>query len=217
MVQLQTQLNAIHERIAEAQNIVARRERSVKRAERNLEIAEDNLAQLQNERDELLIASWGDIPNWQVIFDLVNPSPAMYEYKEKWVREKGLHAGGMYNCHTNQGAFSGGFTTTSEHELYQNIRMVEFVMQYLRTDHNNEKTMIVYNVPTDNCCHNFVFNTGTGKYGITTDSYMSRSNITEFSTAEEALRYLQSISDTDIVPEPESLPGAVIYPDGDEE
>ena len=95
--------------------------------------------------------------------------------------------------------------------------MVEFVMQYLRADRNNEKVMIVYNVPNDNCCHNFVFNTGMGKYGITTDSYMSRSNITEFSTAEEALRYLQSISDTDIVPEPESLPGAVIYPDGDEE
>jgi hypothetical protein len=94
MVQLQTQLNAIHERIAEAQNIVARRERSVKRAERNLEIAEDNLAQLQNERDELLIASWGDIPNWQVIFDLVNPSPAMYEYKEKWVRKKAFTRAG---------------------------------------------------------------------------------------------------------------------------
>ena len=210
MVQLQTQLNAIHERISDAQNIVARRERSVKRAERNLEIAEDNLAQLQNERDELLIASWGDIPNWQVIFDLVNPSPAMYEYKEKWIREKGLHAGGMYNCHTNQGAFSVGFTTTSEHELHQNIRMVEFVMQHLRADRNNEKVMSVYNVPTDNYCHNFVFNTETGKYGITTDSYMSRRSITEYSTTEEALRYLQSISDTDIVPEMESLPGPVI-------
>lgn len=210
MIQLQTQLDAIRERIADAQDIVARRERSVKRAERNLEIAEENLAELQNERDELLIASWGDIPNWQVIFDLVNPSPAMYEYKEKWVREKGLHATGMYNCNTNQGAFSVGFTTTSEHELHQNTRMVEFVMQYLRADRNNEKTMIVYNVPTDNCCHNFVFNAGTGKYGITTDSYMSRRSITEYSTAEEALRYLQSISDTDIVPEPESLPGSVI-------
>lgn len=83
MIQLQTQLDAIRERIADAQDIVTRRERSVKRAERNLEIAEENLAELQNERDELLIASWGDIPNWQVIFDLVNPSPAMYEYKER--------------------------------------------------------------------------------------------------------------------------------------
>lgn len=210
MVQLQTKLDAINERIADAQDIVKRRERSVKRAERNLEFAEDNLAELQNERDELLIASWGDIPNWQVIFDLVNPSPAMYEYKNKWVREKGLHAAGMYNCNTNQRGFSVGFTTTSEHELHQNIRMVEFVMQYLRADHNNEKVMIVYNVPNDNCCHNFVFNTQTGKYGITTDSYMIRRSITEYSTAEEALRYLQSISDTDIVPEPESLPGSVI-------
>jgi len=210
MVQLKTQLNAIHERIADAQDIVKRRERSVKRAERNLEIAEDNLAQLQNERDELLIASWGDIPNWQVIFDLINPSPTMYEYKEKWIREKGLHAVGMNNCNTNQVAFSVGFTTTSEHELHQNIRMVEFVMQYLRADRNNEKVMIIYNVPTDNCCHNFVFNTETGKYGITTDSCMSRLSITEYSTAEEALRYLQSISDTDIVPERESLPASVI-------
>ena len=210
MIHLQTQLDAIRERIAEAKDIVTRRERSVKRAERNLEIAEDNLAELQNERDELLIASWGDKPNWQVIFDLVDPSPAMYEYKEKWVREKGLHSTGMYNCQTNQGAFSVGFTTTSVHELNQNIRMVEFVMQYLRADRKNEKTMIVYNVPTDNCCYNFVFNTGTGKYGITTDSFMSRSSISEFSTAEEALRYLQSISDTDIVPESESLPGSGI-------
>ncbi|MEH5573111.1 hypothetical protein PO590_13640 [Raoultella ornithinolytica] len=210
MIHLQTQLDAIRERIAEAKDIVTRRERSVKRAERNLEIAEDNLAELQNERDELLIASWGDKPNWQVIFDLVDPSPAMYEYKEKWVREKGLHSTGMYNCHTNQGAFSVGFTTTSVHELNQNIRMVEFVMQYLRADRKNEKTMIVYNVPTDNCCYNFVFNTGTGKYGITTDSFMCRSSISEFSTAEEALRYLQSISDTDIVPESESLPGSGI-------
>jgi hypothetical protein len=39
---------------------------------------------------------------------------------------------------------------------------------------------------------------------------MSRRSITEYSTAEEALRYLQSISDTDIVPELESLPGPVI-------
>ncbi|MEH4661079.1 hypothetical protein [Phytobacter diazotrophicus] len=210
MNHLQTQLDAIRERIAEAKDIVTRRERSVKRAERNLEIAEDNLAELQNERDELLIASWGDKPNWQVIFDLVDPSPAMYEYKEKWVRKKGLHSTGMYNYQTNQGAFSVGFTTTSVHELNQNIRMVEFVMQYLRADRKNEKTMIVYNVPTDNCCYNFVFNTGTGKYGITTDSFMSRSSISEFSTAEEALRYLQSISDTDIVPESESLPGSGI-------
>ena len=147
---------------------------------------------------------------------LVNPSAAMYEYKEKWLGEKGLHAAGMYNCNTNQGAFSVGFTTNSEHELHQNIRMVEFVMQYLRADRNNEKVMIVYNVPTDNCCYDFVFNTATGQYGITTDSFMCRSSIIEFSTAEEALRYLQSISETDIVPEPESLPGLEIYPSGGE-
>lgn len=209
MITLQTQLDTIQERIANAQDIVARRERSVNRAERNLEIAEDNLAELQNERDKLLIASWGDKPNWQVIFDLVDPSQAMYEYKEKWIRKKGLHAAGMYNCDTNQGAFAVGFSTTSEYELNKNVRMVEFVMQYLRADRNNDKTMIVYNVPTDDCCFNFVFNTVTRKYAVTTDSYMCRRSIIEHSTLEQALRYLQSISDTDIVSEPENLPDSL--------
>lgn len=62
----------------------------------------------------------------------------MYEYKEQWAGEKGLRTAGMYNCNTNQGAFSVGFTTNSEHELHQNIRMVEFVMQYLRADRNKK-------------------------------------------------------------------------------
>ena len=210
MKPLQTQLDAIRARIADASDILTRRERSVKRAERNLEIAEYDLAELENERDKLLIASWGDKPNWQAIFDLVNASPAMYEYKQKWVKEKGLHSTGMYNCETNQGGFSVGFTTTTEVELNQNISMVEFVMQYLRTNRKNEKTMIVYNVPTEDCCHNFVLNTKTGKYGITTDQYMSRSSVNEFSTLAEALRYLQSISDTDIIPEAECFSSSLL-------
>ena len=210
MNSLQTQLDAIRARIADASDIVTRRERSVKRAERNLEIAEYDLAELQNERDKILIASWGDKPNWQVIFDLVDASPAMYEYKQKWVEEAGLHSTGMYNCETKQGGFSVGFTTTTQEELNQNIRMVEFIMPYLRPDRNNEKALIVYNVPGDDCCHNFVLNTKTGKYGISTDRYMSRFSVDEFPTLAEALRYLQSISDTDIIPDAESFPGSLL-------
>ncbi|EIW7797206.1 hypothetical protein MH329_003365, partial [Salmonella enterica] len=55
-------IKAIEKLISDASEVIAKRERSVRRAERNLEIAEDHLADLENQRDELVIASWGDAP-----------------------------------------------------------------------------------------------------------------------------------------------------------
>lgn len=63
-------INAINKQISNACVVISKRERSVKRAERNLEIAEDHLADLENQRDDLIIASWGDTPNWQGIFGM---------------------------------------------------------------------------------------------------------------------------------------------------
>ncbi|MBJ4592711.1 hypothetical protein JGE68_26500, partial [Salmonella enterica subsp. enterica serovar Typhimurium] len=49
-------IKAIEKLISDASEVIAKRERSVRRAERNLEIAEDHLADLENQRDELIIA-----------------------------------------------------------------------------------------------------------------------------------------------------------------
>ena len=84
--------------IEAAENTVKRRERSVKRAKRNLEQAECQLSELYNQRDILVIKSWGDEPNWQTIFDISNPTPAMYEYQEYWIEKKGLTKSGMLQC-----------------------------------------------------------------------------------------------------------------------
>ncbi len=192
--------------IEAAENTVKRRERSVKRAKRNLEQAECQLSELYNQRDILVIKSWGDEPNWQTIFDISNPTPAMYEYQEYWIEKKGLTKSGMLQCDTNQIVFSVGFKTTTAAELANNIAMVKFVMQYIRPSKRNEKAMIIYNVPADECCHSFIFNTETNLYGIATDRFMSRKEIKEFDQLEAALAYLQCISNTDIVSEPDALP-----------
>jgi len=192
--------------IEAAENTLKRRERSVKRAERNLEQAECQLSELYNQRDITLILSWGDEPNWQAIFDISDPTPAMYEYQEYWIGQKGLIKSGMRHCETNQVVFSVGFETTTTAELAKNIAMVEFVMQYIRAGENNEKLMSIYNPPTKECCYSFVYNTHTNLYGILTESFMRRVDLKEFDQLETALAYLQSISNTDIVNDPDALP-----------
>ncbi|MGG6108187.1 hypothetical protein [Pantoea sp. Fr+CA_20] len=192
--------------IEAAENTVKRRERSVKRAKRNLEQAECQLSELYNQRDILVIKSWGDEPNWQAIFDISNPTPAMYEYQEYWIGQKGLIKSGMRNCETNQVVFSVGFETTTSAELAKNIAMVEFVMQYIRAGESNEKLMSIHNLPTKECSYSFIYNTHKNFYGILTESYMRRVSLKEFDQLETALAYLQSISNTDIVNEPDALP-----------
>ena len=79
-------IKAIEKLISDASEVIAKRERSVRRAERNLEIAEDHLADLENQRDELVIASWGDAPNWHGIFSMSeDASTTMRAYRDKWV------------------------------------------------------------------------------------------------------------------------------------
>lgn len=58
-------IEATEKLIRDACDVISKRERSVRRAERNLEIAEDHLADLEDQRDELIIAGWGDAPNWR--------------------------------------------------------------------------------------------------------------------------------------------------------
>jgi|GEM_PF-1379672 len=203
---LQDTEDSIDSLIIAAEKTVRLRQRSVTRAERNLELAEATLAELNNRKDVLLIRSWGGKPDWQAIFDISDPTPAMYEYQECWISQKGLIKSGMRHCETNQAVFSVGFETTTTTELAKNIAMVEFVMQYIRAGENNEKLMSIYNLPTKECCYSFVYNTHTNLYGILTESFMRRVDLKEFDQLETALAYLQSISNTDIVNEPDALP-----------
>ena len=197
-----SQLTAILQRIAEAQKVITRRKRSVQRAEHNLEEAEDLLAALENERDEHLIAGWGDAPNWHAIFSAYEPTPALQAYRDKWVSTvPGLRTTGYHNLETRQAVFAICFETSTQAELMQTVRMVEFVMPYLHADSRNEKTMMIYNVPAQDCSRSFVFNTRTGQYSIGTDRYMHRAETQSFPSLEAALSHLQSMSDTDIVPE----------------
>lgn len=206
MTYLQDTKDSIDSLIAAAEKAVRLRQRSVTRAERNLAWAEESLAELLNRKDLLLIRSWGREPNWQAIFDISDPSPSMYEYQEYWISQKGLIKSGMRHCETNQVVFSVGFETTTTAELAKNIAMVEFVMQYIRASESNEKLMSIHNLPTKECSYSFIYNTHTNFYGILTESYMSRVDLKEFDQLETALAYLQSISNTDIVNEPDALP-----------
>lgn len=189
-------ITTINELIYAASEVISKRERSVRRAERNLEIAEDHLAELENQRDELIIESWGDTPNWQGIFGMnEDTSSAMRAYRDKWVSTvPGLRLTSFGNIYTGQSVYGIGFMTRSEAELEQKIRMVEFVMPYLLADERKEKALMIYNYPAVDCCHSFVFNTETGKYGIATDQFMSRQNTMEFASLESALRHLQENS-----------------------
>ncbi|MGG6107191.1 hypothetical protein [Pantoea allii] len=206
MAYLQSKINLLDSEIEAAEKTVERRERSVKRAQRNLEQAEYQLSELYNQRDLLEIKSWGDEPNWQAIFDISDPTPAMYEYQQYWIEKKGLIKSGMRHCETNQIVFSVGFETTTAAELADNIAMVKFVMQHIKASIRNEKSMSLFNVPENDCCYSFIYNTHTNLYGISTERYMSRVDLKEFDQLEAALSYLQSISNTDIVSEPDALP-----------
>lgn len=206
MSYLQDTEDSIDSLIAAAEKAVRLRQRSVTRAERNLELAEATLSELLNRKDVLLIRSWGREPNWQAIFDISDPSPSMYEYQEYWISQKGLIKSGMRHCETNQVVFSVGFETTTTAELAKNIAMVEFVMQYIRAGESNEKLMSIHNLPTKECSYSFIYNTPKNFYGILTESYMRRVDLKKFDRLETALAYLQSISNTDIVSEPDALP-----------
>jgi hypothetical protein len=168
-------IKAIEKLISDASEVIAKRERSVRRAERNLEIAEDHLADLENQRDELVIASWGDAPNWHGIFSMSeDASTTMRAYRDKWVGTiAGLRLTAFGNIYTGQSVYGIGFTTKSEEELEQTIHMVEFVLPYLIADERKEKSLMIYNYPAVDCCHSFVFNIETGTYGIATDRFMS--------------------------------------------
>ncbi|MEB2704111.1 MULTISPECIES: hypothetical protein [Enterobacteriaceae] len=193
---LKERINTIDKQISDASDVISRRERSVRRAERNLEIAEDYLAELENQRDELIIASWGEAPNWQGIFGMSEgASSAMRAYREKWISTiPGMRLTSYGNIYTGQSVYGIGFTTKSAAELEQTIRMVEFLMPYLLADQRKEKTLMIYNYPAVDCCHSFIFNTETGKYGIATDRFMSRQDTMEFPSLEDALRHLQENS-----------------------
>ncbi|MDI6539103.1 hypothetical protein QMA77_19460 [Pantoea ananatis] len=82
MSYLQDTGDSIDSLIAAAEKAVRLRQRLVTRAERNLALAEATLSELLNRKDVLLIRSWGREPNWQAIFDISDPTPAMYEYQE---------------------------------------------------------------------------------------------------------------------------------------
>lgn len=187
-------IKATEKLISDACEVISKRERSVRRAERNLEIAEDHLADLENQRDELLITSWGDRPNWPGIFGMSeDASSAMRAYRDKWVGTiPGLRLTAYGNIYTGQSVYGIGFTTKSETELEQKIRMVEFVMPYLLMDERKEKAFMIYNYPAVDCCHSLVFNSETGIYGIATDRFMSRQETKVFPTLEAALRHLQA-------------------------
>ncbi len=193
---LKEQINAINKQISDAVDVISKRERSVRRAERNLEIAEDHLAELESQRDELIITSWGDTPNWPGIFGLSDDaSTTMRAYRDKWVSTiPGMRLTSYGNIYTGQSVYGIGFTTESAAELEQKIRMVEFLMPYLLVDQRKEKTLMIYNYPAVDCCHSFIFNTETGKYGIGTDRFMSRQDTLEFPSLEDALRHLQENS-----------------------
>ncbi|AUO67264.1 hypothetical protein WM46_22520 [Citrobacter freundii complex sp. CFNIH2] len=195
-VTMKGRINAIDKQISDAGEVISKRERSVRRAERNLEITEDHLAELENQRDELIIASWGDAPNWQGIFGMSeDASSAMRAYREKWISTiPGMRLTSYGNIYTGQSVYGIGFTTKSETELEQTIRMVEFILPYLLADERKEKALMIYNYPAMDCCQSFVFNIETGKYGIATDRFMSRQETMEFPSLEGALRHLQENS-----------------------
>lgn len=193
---LTQQINVINKQIRDASDVISKYERSVRHAERNLEIAEDHLAELENQRDELIITSWGDEPNWQGIFGMSeDASSAMRAYREKWISTiPGMRLTSYRNVYTGQSVYGIGFTTRSGAELEQKIRMVEFILPYLLADERKEKTLMIYNYPAEECSQSFVFNTDTGKYGIATDRYMSRQDTMVFPSLEDTLRYLQENS-----------------------
>ncbi|MDE9487546.1 hypothetical protein [Xenorhabdus bovienii] len=206
MQYLDTLLYDVKRRIAEAQKIVQKRRRSVRRAERNLEQATDELYSLRCEHDSTLIESWGDKPDWQFIFDSnEGETHVMVDYKKAWIERTGLTLDGGYNLCTKQRGFAITFDSNSPAELHLKVQMVEFILKHLKTDKSNEKTLSVFNLPDEDCAWSFFSNQKTGKYGLAKERLGRRISNTEYDSLHTCLSHIQSLSNTDIIPETQLL------------
>ncbi|MBU9822981.1 hypothetical protein J1782_24110 [Rahnella sp. BCC 1045] len=202
MQYLETKLNGINRRIAEANEIVKKRHRSVQRAERNLEHAQNEAYSLFCERDSILIESWGNKPNWPSIFDSDdNETHVMREYKLAWIEQAGLNLNGGYNINTKQRGFAISFSSNSPTELQQKIQLVKFTLEYLKSDERDEKVMSVFNLGSEDCAWSFFSNRSTGKFGLAKERWGHRVSQTDFDSLHDCLNHIQSLSDTDIIPE----------------
>jgi len=202
MQYLETKLNGVNRRIAEANEIVKKRQRSVRRAERNLEEAENDAYSLYCERDSVLIESWGNKPDWPFIFESDdNETHVMREYKLAWIEQAGLTLNGCYNINTKQRGFAISFSSNSSAELQLKIQMVEFILRYLKASERHEKVLSVYNLGDEECAWSFLGNQNTGKFGLAKERWGSRVSQTEFDSLHDCLSHIQCLSDTDIIPE----------------
>lgn len=206
MQYLETKLNGVNRRIAEANEIVKKRRRSVRRAECNLEHAENEAYSLCCERDSILIESRENKPDWPSIFDSDdNETHVMREYNLAWIKQAGLNLNGCYNITTKQRGFAVSFSSNSPAELQLKIQVVEFTLKYLKSDERDEKVMSVFNLGNEDCAWSFFSNQSTGKFGLAKERWGSRVSQTEFDSLYECLSHIQSLSDTDIIPENRNL------------
>lgn len=201
MSSIETRMSVLQLRVKEAEDTVKKRKRSVFRAERNLENAKNDLYAIRNEYDRALITSW-DKPDWGFIFDYDDTeTDVMSEYKRTWIQQAGLRSGG-YNPETGQRMFCITFSSNSELELSMKIKMVEFILEYLKSDGKGEKYLYVGNIRSDeDCAWGFVSNQEKGEYEFIKMKCSSRSSIAVFASLCECLSFIQNASDTDTTPE----------------
>ncbi|MDB6373975.1 hypothetical protein [Photorhabdus bodei] len=112
---------------------------------------------------------------------------------------------GGYNPCTGQREFAVSFSSNSPAELHLKLQMVEFTLRYLKVNDRNEKTISIFNLPNEDCAWSLVSNQTTGKFGLVKEIWGARNSFTEFDSLLNCLSYIQSLSDTDIIPESQLL------------
>lgn len=155
------------------------------------------------ERDTMLIQSWENKPDWPFIFNSDdNETRVMREYKLSWIEQAGQSLNGCYNISTKQRGFAISFSSNSPAELQLKLQMVEFILTYLKTDERHEKILSVYNLGDEDCAWSFFCNQNTGKFGLAKERWGSRVEQVVFDSLYDCLIHIQSLFDTDIIPEP---------------
>lgn len=194
-----TQLALLEAELAAARKVTARCRAAVEKAEKRHEAAEEAQADVQYRYDCVLVASWGDTPDWLTLLDGdEDRSSVMYELACEGLERLGLSTS-MINMETGQRVVWLGFRTDSEDELQQKLRGVQFILPFVKAGLNGQREISISHPQRDKFALSLMVYAGTQAVSVMKRVYGREKERTGFPGLEAALRHIRNIhSDTSI-------------------
>ncbi|ENU2134706.1 hypothetical protein ACE60T_005075 [Salmonella enterica] len=194
-----TQLALLEAELAAARKVTARCRAAVEKAEKRHEAAEEAQADVQYRYDCVLVASWGDTPDWLTLLDGdEDRSSVMYELACEGLERLGLSTS-MINMETGQRVVWLGFRTDSEDELQQKLRGVQFILPFVKAGLNGQREISISHPQRDKFALSLMVDAGTQAVSVMKRVYGREKERTGFPGLEAALRHIRNIhSDTSI-------------------